>query len=85
MPGCASDWPAAADCSQETLSRYQDTGDWSLGAWECLRRDEEPGARRRHGGNGELGQGLNFYLSPRIISDKYEARQWALHHTSVTR
>ena len=43
------------------------------GAWECLRRDEKPGARRRHGGNGELGQGLNFYLSPRIISDKYEA------------
>ena len=74
MPACASDWPAAADCSRETLSRYQDTGDWSLRAWECLRRDEEPGARRRHGGNGELGQGLNFYLSPhRIISDKYEA------------
>ena len=53
---------------------YQDTKIPGTGAWECLRLDDEPGARRRHGGNGEPGQGLNFYLSPHcIISDKYEA------------
>ena len=65
MPGCASDWPAAADCSQETLSRYQDTGDWSLrlGSVSAETRSPGPGAGTEEMGSWARGSTFTCHLA----------------------